>query len=360
MTPPLAQLLRLLADQTPDLAALSEEEQAMLAALAIHRHRVAPFLFRTTDAARIPQNIRSAFETASTAAMFACLAQKHETVRLVDLLEAAGCAPVVLKGWPLAERLYPSAAARQSKDIDLLVQPGEVRPALDCLTRAGYGPEPGHEARFALAQRTAPALLTETNDIALRHPSGQMVELHWKLTHLVGWLDLGALPDAFAMHEVDATGRQIRVLSDRANLIYLSVHGQLHLWGRLRWLHDIARLVAMRSDTDLLGDLAAARRLRAGRAVHLAVHLSHDLLMARLPVGWPPTTRLDRAALRLITKLIASPGGEPGRPLARLGYYLGILALGEGVTQRLAAPRYAIWRNLRLWLAHQRLRDGRA
>ncbi|MEM6906894.1 MAG: nucleotidyltransferase family protein, partial [Pseudomonadota bacterium] len=352
--PELRALAALLSEEDRPAPPLSEAAWERLATLAISRHRVAPLLAERLPA-EAPHAVRDALAAAQTEAAFTALAQKQETRRLTGLLAAAEAPAIVLKGWPLAERLYGAASARQAKDIDLFVAPEALPVAIACLEKAGYAPLAGLETRRLLAHAADPALLAETNDIALVHPAGHMVELHWRLTHLAGWLDLATLPDATTSHPIDATGETVRVLSDRANLIYLAVHGQLHLWGRLRWLHDVARLLSLRPGAEVMADLAAAERLGAGRALRLAGHLAAEVFAAPLPPDWPPGRWLERRALAQFRRLIAAPGGEPGRPTARLGYYLGILALGEGLTQRLAAPRYAIWRNARLhWAGRAR------
>lgn len=293
-------------------------------------------------------------QAAATQTALTALAQKAETARVWDAFRDNGLDPVLLKGWPLAERLFDSAGMRHAKDIDLHVSPCELPRAVAVLEALGYAPLPSHQTRVRLARHRAPALLAETNDIAWMHPDGHVVELHWRLTHLAGWVALGALSAPLATHPLDRTGRQIRVLGDRANLIYLSVHGQLHLWGRLRWLYDIARLTTICAEDELRAALREAEAIGAGRAVKLSVWLAHMVFASKLPAGWPAPNWVERHALRRFIALMAAPAGEPGHPLARFGYYLGILCLGEGIAQRLAAPRYALWRNLRLHFAGRR------
>ncbi|MEM8699685.1 MAG: nucleotidyltransferase family protein [Pseudomonadota bacterium] len=333
--------------------ALDAADWDQFADLAVERHRLAAPLAARLQGDDIPTRIRDALETASAQAALEALAQKAETLRLLDAFAAEDLMPVLLKGWPLAERLFGAAGMRQAKDIDLHIAPGELPRAVRVLEELGYRPHPAHLGRCALARRPSPALIAETNDIAWMHPSGQVVELHWRLTHLAGWIELAEIDAPLISHPLDATGHTLLVPGDRANLIYLSVHGQLHLWGRLRWLYDIARLMELRSTTDLEGDLAEAERVGAGRAVRIATHLAATVFAAPLPRDWPELDWLERRAMAQFLALIAGEGGRPGHRVARLGFYLSTLGLGEGLTQRLAAPRYALWRNLRLSLAER-------
>lgn len=324
---------------------------ASFADLAIDRHRVGPLVAGSPIVAALPDAAKDRFRVSASAAAFAALAQKAETGRLLEAFDAAGCTTVLFKGWPLAERLYGSASLRHSKDIDLHIPADKLPRAIACLEELGYAPLPGHRTRFRLAAAASPALIAETNDIALVDPAGNHVELHWRLTHLKGWLTLADFPDPVTTHPLDNSGVLVRVPTDQTAMIYLAVHGQLHMWGRLKWLVDIARLVSRRDDASLMADLALANRLGAGRALRVAIRLANTVLGSRVPAEWPEPTWLERRAVAHFCGLIAAPGGEPGKPWARMQYHLCVMALGEGVTQRFASPRYAFWRNLRLYLA---------
>ncbi|MEM8793224.1 MAG: nucleotidyltransferase family protein [Pseudomonadota bacterium] len=333
-------------------AALPEDPDraARALTLAVERHRLGPYLADLLRDADLPEAMRARLASEAEAGAMAALIQKAETKRSLDALRAAGCDPVLVKGWPLAERLYGSAALRHSKDLDLHIGAQHLPMAAEVIGALGYAPVSGHRTRLNLALRGDPTLIDEANDLAFLHPDGRMIELHWRLTHLCGWITLDAIPGATQAHPLDGGG-EVTVLSDRAALIYLSVHGQLHMWGRLKWLLDIARLAALRGDEALMEDLALAEKLRAGRAVRIALALAHRVFATPLPEDWPAPGWLERRAASHFLGLMARPGGTPGETEARVHYHLCVMAYGEGLTQRLASPRYALARNLRIWWA---------
>ncbi|MEM9043953.1 MAG: nucleotidyltransferase family protein [Pseudomonadota bacterium] len=342
-----------LVDLVSLLKGLAPEEADRLSralALGVTRHRLGPYLANLLRDRQVAERDHHLLAQEGEAGIVAALRQKAETRPAIEALRAAGCTPVLVKGWPLAERLYGSAAIRHSKDIDLHVTEDHLSQAVEALMDLGYLPIAGHAARVPLARAGDRRLTDETNDIAFLAPDGRHVELHWRLTHLHGWVALEAIPEAIIEHPMDGGGT-VEILSDRAALIYLSVHGQLHMWGRLKWLLDIAKLLAMQPSEVWLEDLAIANQLGAGRAVRIAVGLAHRVLGAPLPVGWPAPNWLERRAMDHFAHLIASPGGAPGATKARIHYHLCVMAYGEGLTQRLASPRYAIARNLKIWLA---------
>jgi hypothetical protein len=104
------------------------------------------------------------------------LALQRELIRVLGGLAADGIGPVVvLKGIPLALRLFGSIAEREMVDLDLLVHRHDVTTALVSLRAMGYAPVIGAsldldgEKELTLRRRTS---------------SGAMfVDLHWSPIH---------------------------------------------------------------------------------------------------------------------------------------------------------------------------------
>lgn len=350
----LCALTRLLSGRPPPR--LDEGGWRLLVHLAVDRHRVAPAVLdgvgRTET--ELPDKVAEALDRAARSDARAALEQKAESLRLIRALGKRGCRPALLKGWPLAEQLYGSAALRHSKDIDLYIAPDEIDMAVSVLQALGYGIDEEHEAR--LPQLSAPAFRAEYNDLSWRHPRLRtQVELHWRNYHFHGWPELREFPEAFVDHALDRTGESVQVLSPPANLVYLAMHGQQHLWLRLKWLLDIARLAKQRGPERLLDDLAFARRTGAARPVVLAVVLAHRVFDSPLPETWPEPDLAGRRALNRFVRMIGSEAAEPGAWLAKVEYYRTALGLAETGPQRIGVLRYLLWRRLRLGIFRGRL-----
>lgn len=94
-----------------------------------------------------------------------------ETVcRLVDDLESAGVEVVVLKGLPLAQRIFGDLAARTSGDIDLLVRPCQYSLALETLQGNGPSSRAALLARWAFFRKQTHAFSIDSR--------GTQVDLH--------------------------------------------------------------------------------------------------------------------------------------------------------------------------------------
>jgi hypothetical protein len=212
----------------PSSQGLAVADPGTLESLA-HQHRISYVLGQWLAAGNIAlpvplaQNIRrDTMRAMSHAAMLA---------KLLPVLLADGVPALVLKGLPLAARLYRNGAARGVGDIDLLIDPAHLENAHAVLLRQGFSP----------LFRVAPTELRPlVKDALYRSNDGTLVELHWRLSanrHVLSWrfADLWQERD-----RVEVFGITLPALPPVHLTVYLAVHGLHHGWERLRWLADIA------------------------------------------------------------------------------------------------------------------------
>lgn len=336
----------------PAAARMTDTDWASFADLVIARHRVAPAIAEAVRSApvELPGPTLRTIRAEARANGFAALAQRDESLRLAGALEAAGVRAIWLKGWPLAEQLYGAPGLRHSNDIDFLVGPGERLTAARCLRESGYVPAGEHRLRARLiGHRVVEA---ECKDMQYFHPdTGLVAELHWRTSTFRAWPELADLDDKpVPLPGVDGPAC-LMVPGPLGQLVYLAGHGQQHLFGRLKWLLDIARLADLRGPVRLAGDLARAEMAGAGRAVRLALHLAHRVFGAEVPDKARSLPPNEARWIGQIMAGIADPRAAPGRPRARLGFYTWHLRMAETPAQVAGVLRFGIWRRLRLGLA---------
>jgi hypothetical protein len=147
---------------------------------------------------------------------------------------------LVLKGAGLIAMVYGNIALRPLRDLDLLVRPVGLQPALDCLKALGY-------QRMGI-ERQPGSLTAFENQAQLVKPGGlgTVVEIHWSLFDSPHYQDRLAL-DWFwqAQQKVEINGALASVPGQGAHLLYLAGHLWLHHQGEgLLWWNDLAELVA--------------------------------------------------------------------------------------------------------------------
>jgi hypothetical protein len=105
------------------------------------KHRVFPVVYKTLHNLKIqsvPSYIMNHLKQEYEKNAFKSLVQTGEMIRLIRLFQEQGISSLVLKGVPLAEKLYQDITLRMSKDIDILVPLENLARAEKILQAAGY------------------------------------------------------------------------------------------------------------------------------------------------------------------------------------------------------------------------------
>lgn len=226
-------------------------------------------------------------QQAARAQIASSLKVKRLTLSVLDALAKASVVPVLLKGYGLASRLYPTQPlARPAADCDVLVLPAELPKATAALSALGLTP------------RAIPGVddaLEEHHHLAFGGGAG-LVELHFKLFMSFGGgvFDDAAVRARCVRGRLD--GREVWWLGPEDEFVYLAVHAANHGFLRLSWLVDLARYLEHSAGLDWA--LMFARVAEAGlRAPFLAaLELTERLLGVPLPP--PAGAALQRSRLR--------------------------------------------------------------
>jgi Uncharacterised nucleotidyltransferase len=154
---------------------------------------------------------------------------------------ASDVASVVLKGIPLAVRLYDEPMMRPSVDFDLLVLPDRIGDAEAALCGLGYEVESGPRGIFFRERH---------HHVHVTAPGRMPVELH-RLAYLGFGSELSAA-DLFEGRQASPVGGEaIFVPSPARELVYLAVHAAAHRFNRIGWLYDI-KLLLEQDSTDAI------------------------------------------------------------------------------------------------------------
>jgi hypothetical protein len=152
-----------------------------------------------------------------------------------------------------------------------------------------------------------------------------IIELHWRITerYFSFPLDPQGLWDRRV--RVSLAGKEIWTFSPEDLLLVLCVHGTKHLWGRLLWICDVARMLCAYPSMNWPRLIAEARALGSERMLRLGLFLANELLGAPLPVEVERGTRADLVVASLTTRLrswlFVDPEQQPGT-LASIPFHL--------------------------------------
>ena len=196
---------------------------------------------------------------------------------------------LVLKGWPLVERLYAEPAHRVLYDHDFLVPPDRASAGYQALLNRGFRPLP---AKDEWVEKHLPPLWRNNGyrwDGYLFDPHyPRPVELHLHLWEQ-GWrgLQVSQLTQLWSCAQTrTVAGVPMRLLSDEDALIHLAMHFVGHLVereARLNQLLDLARFIQQASFLDWERIWAQTDQANNGRFVYASLYLAHQIFGSRLP-----------------------------------------------------------------------------
>ena len=284
-----------------------------LAALAM-RHRVRGLLLRGGERAAqedpsgplvvLAEKLREG-SAGSGVVVRRAMAQLFELRRLATNLDAREVPFLVLKGLPLAQRLYGDPFVREAVDIDLLVAPQSFAPARQAVLAAGFRPAKSFDETPA---RRRWAQLVRKEETFLRN--GVRLELHRRILGNPHYFDA-----PFAVcHErrawVTIGGDRYPTLAPEDDLLYLMCHGAGHGWRQLKWLCDVALHLRRCDEAELAR--AAARCEQAGiGAVWSSALAACRALGVAPPVADMVADRRGRAVARMLPEMWRSGRWPP-------------------------------------------------
>ena len=205
------------------------------------------------------------------------LAMVGELLFVCQRFAAAGICLIPYKGPVLATLAYGNFARRDYSDLDFALPQAHIPQAQELLQAAGYRPLFDPREAHAGENNFAPG---QYSFLSLKHDI--LIELHTERT-------LRYYPAPFDFQDltcrlmpVEIGGQTLRTFSVEDTLVILCVHGGKHLWERLSWILDVARLVeAQPVDWSLLAGIAS--RMESTRVLQLGLYLAHDLFGTSLP-----------------------------------------------------------------------------
>ncbi len=295
------------------------------------RHGVQPLLSQALHSIpdAIPAEEMRLLEQNNQTNLHKALLLSRELIRILRHLSDFDFDVMPYKGLALAESLYGDIALRQAGDIDLLVRRDELRRVEDSLAKLGYTP---HARLSEMQQR---AYLKSGYETVFDGSAGRNVlEVQWAI--LPRFYTVAFEMEKIFERGVAATvaGQTMKTPSPGDLLLILSVHAAKHVWGRLIWICDLARLITLPSlDWDWIA--SQARELGITDIVHISLLLANRLLGTAIPVkaqNWLAEKKLEP---NLVSDVEQHLCRESGFSVESVSYFRLMMRLRERRSDRL-------------------------
>ena len=244
------------------------------------RHGMMPMVYRSLNAycAEIaPKTAMRAMQDRFKANALRNLMRTQELLRIVGIFEHAGIAAIPYKGPTLAVAVYGDLALREFSDLDILISPEDVRPAIDLLLSHGY------HAETQLNKKQFSAYLRSGCEFGFQLDQGDCrVELHWQIAPAMFSIPF-KFQELWVRRQMLSLGEgAVTCLSPEDMLLVFCVHAMKHTWNSLGWIVDVAKLLQS-TPLDWKVTLERARLMGIERILLLGLLLASDFFSAPLP-----------------------------------------------------------------------------
>jgi Uncharacterised nucleotidyltransferase len=315
------------------------------------RHGVQPLLYQALVDAEdaVPAGEMSTIEQRYQVNLHKALFLSRELIRIADRLSALGIEVMPYKGLALAEQIYRDIALRQAGDIDLLIHPQDLPRVRDAVGELGYTP---HLAFSAAEER---AYLQSGYEYVFDGAAGpNLLEVQWAIQPSFYAIDFD-MPALFQRATtITVAGYPMKTLRTEDLLLVLSAHAAKHVWGRLIWLCDIARILSLPT-LDWSWIASQARALGIVRILRVTMLLANRLLDATIPPVAEECIPEDSAALSLVDKIQTHIASETSYNVESLAYFRLMMRLRERPADRrrflrrlILTPGPSEWQAVRL------------
>ena len=295
------------------------------------RHGVQPLLSQALLSAPelIPSEQTSALKQAFQTNLHKSLLLSRELIRIVDRLSGMEIDVMPYKGLAVAEAIYGDIALRQSGDIDLMIHARDLPRIREAVRELGYTPH------APLSEAEERAYLKSGYEFAFDGTAGpNLLEVQWAIQPSFYAVDFDM--DGLFQRAVTATvaGCPMKTPCIEDLFVVLSLHAAKHVWGRLIWLCDLARIINL-PKLNWSQIASQATELGVVRILRVTVVLANRLLDAAIPEEAENDLPQDPAALRLADEIQQHIASEAAYDVESLAYFRLMLDLRERPADRL-------------------------
>lgn len=295
------------------------------------QHGAQPLLYHALQPVRdtIPAEEMHELERNYRANLSKVLLLSRELIQIVHHLGDQDLEVIPYKGPALAEFLYRDIALRQAGDIDLLVRRGALSRIQEALAQLGYSPQ----MRFSGRQQSEH--LKSGYECVFDGPAGRNVlEVQWSIEPRFYSVDFDMKGIFDRSLDIAVAGQSMKGPSACDLFLILAVHAAKHVWARLIWTCDLAKLISHPS-VDWGWIASQAKDLGILRIVKISMALANQLLGTEIPAGVPNLLRAEDSDLQLVAAVQQQMFTNSHFSVESFSYFRLMMRLRERSSDRL-------------------------
>jgi hypothetical protein len=219
--------------------------------------------------------------------------------QILGACEHASVEVMPFKGPVLTELAYGDVAAREIRDLDVLVRREDLDRAAAVLASLGFR---------RISDKTRPPSADDyhlfVREQAETRRGRVRVDLQWRIMGPEFAFPIDDDTLWKRLESVSWHGRRVRALPVEELLLLLCVHGSKHRWELLKWIADVAHLIQRRRDLDWQRLYEAARDAGLARMLSVGLIMAFRVLAADVDERALHRSQADRDAQWLTRQLV--------------------------------------------------------
>jgi hypothetical protein len=251
----------------------------------------------------------------------------RELIQILDCAAGMGIELVPYKGVVLSEVYYGDMAARAGGDLDLFVRAKDVGRVKSAVRELGF------VSRVAIPEPAEADYIAAGYEWTFDSPAGRnLLELQWALQPRFYAVDFEMEGLFGRAVPVSLAERILKTPSPEDLLLVLSIHAAKHVWARLIWLCDIARVVERELDWKWIRE--QAQELGIERILHVTLLLTNRLWAMEVPAEIEEAVERDFAARRFAEQVAVSFAAGVEYEEEKMSYFRLMMRLREKPSDR--------------------------
>jgi hypothetical protein len=293
-------------------------------------HGVLPLLYLrlTNQHAEVPPSSFERMQSDYDRNVLHSLTNAAELISVLKDLSERSIPAMPFKGVVLSATAYRDLTARPAGDLDVLIFYRDLIPATEALLKRGY------ELTTSTREDGSPSIENYYEYHFERQSDGMVLELRWRLELTQPRFKCNLGMDWIWPRRRSAllAGAEVPDMDPEIAVLVLCMHGSKHVWSRLIWISDVARLLEANPQLDWNRVKQEAKARGLWRSVALGVLLAHRVGQAVIPEpvlrGFESDSTARILAQHIADNLFKSPGSTPN---SRLPYNVQLLGLNDRV-----------------------------
>lgn len=238
-----------------------------------------------------------------------------EIISLKNNLDSNKIFHIFLKGVVLSNQCYGDIGIRECRDIDLLINQKDIKETNNKLISLGYKLFESTKLNSRLYKKYYHHLAYFNTEKRI------MIELHWRPFSIPSFFpenDLSKIRKTIIVNN-----HEISVFENEYNLIYLCIHGSLHMFSELIWILDVAKFISTQS-IDWNKFQQIAHQWKIERPVSVGIFLASFICNATIPDEYKQPDKKTEKLINIVLKQLPNEKRNLAYRINKLLYFINL------------------------------------